>query len=80
MSEITIIEINDAIVTIDEHLKEFGNRETWNLPGRGKIKKSKFLKMREDLVEIRIKRVLQIIEQYSKAEDTWRILILKEES
>lgn len=62
----TIIEINDAIVVIDELLKGFGDRETWNLNGRGNIKKPELLKMKYDLIEARLRRIKLIIEQYSE--------------
>jgi len=56
MKETTIIELNDAIMVIDNYLSGFGKREVMNMP-IGEIKKSDLLNMRKGIQELRLHRI-----------------------
>ena len=65
----TIIEINDAIMVLDELISDIGkDRASINIIGKGSIMKKELIQMKADLNEAKLKRVEQIIDEYSKIE------------
>lgn len=54
--KVSIIELNDAITILDDYIKGFGNRETWN-SSIGELKKSEIMEMRKNIEELRLHRI-----------------------